>query len=379
MARIRLDDLTVIVGGGSLGGLCAGLALHGAGAKVDIFERQPDSMETRGAGIVVQQELTRLLARFGAPPLPTTSCSRRRYLGPGNGDGQSQAMPQRFTSWESIYTTLRAAFPSLSYHTEAAMEGFQEAGQGVAVDITGHGRLDADVLVCADGAQSETRRRLLPDVHPQYAGYVAWRGTIDEASTPPALVEYFDDTFTFSEARSGGHILAYLIPGANADASVGHRQLNWVWYVRADDDELVRLLTDRHGRTHRSSLPLGGATEESIAELRTHARREVHARMAELVEATAQPYIQSIYDVVVPRTVFGRVCLLGDAAFVVRPHTAGATAKAAADATLLADMLLAETGTIDEALRAFQLAQIRYGEEVYRYGVALGNRWARGR
>jgi len=32
--------------------------------------------------------------------------------------------------------------------------------------------------------------------------------------------------------------------------------------------------------------------------------------MAELIEATEQPFIQKIVDVVVPRTVFGRVCLL---------------------------------------------------------------------
>jgi len=45
--------------------------------------------------------------------------------------------------------------------------------------------------------------------------------------------------------------------------------------------------------------------------------------MAELIEATPDPFIQKIVDVVVPRTVFGRTCLLGDAAFVVRPHNGG--------------------------------------------------------
>lgn len=49
--------------------------------------------------------------------------------------------------------------------------------------------------------------------------------------------------------------------------------------------------------------------------------------MAGLIEATEQPLIQKTVDVVVPRTVFGRVCPLGDAAFVVRPHTAGATGQ----------------------------------------------------
>jgi hypothetical protein len=49
------------------------------------------------------------------------------------------------------------------------------------------------------------------------------------------LARFFDDTFTFSEARSGGHILVYYIPGASADSTRGKRRLNWVWYVGADD------------------------------------------------------------------------------------------------------------------------------------------------
>jgi 2-polyprenyl-6-methoxyphenol hydroxylase-like FAD-dependent oxidoreductase len=371
-----LRDFRVVVAGGSLGGLCAGVALRGQGAKVDIYERHAGQMENRGAGIVVQQELTRLLQRHGAPPLPTTSCRGRRYLDPDGGNGQMQSMPQHFTSWEAIYLTLRAAFPDAQYHTGAALEGFEDKNETVRADIAGLRQITADLLICADGAQSETRRRLLPQVQPHYAGYIAWRGTVDEALAPPDLVTFFDDTFTFSEARSGGHILVYFIPGARADTSEGRRQLNWVWYVAASDDELEQFLTDRQGVLHHSSLPLGGATEESIAALRARARREVHPRMAALIEATEQPFIQKIVDIVVPRTVFGRVCLLGDAAFVVRPHTAGATAKAATDATLLADTLQDAKGDIKKALLSFQSAQLRYGHELHQYGVVLGNRWA---
>jgi 2-polyprenyl-6-methoxyphenol hydroxylase-like FAD-dependent oxidoreductase len=376
MTGDSLKDLRVVVAGGSLGGLCAGVALRGQGAKVDIYEQNPGEMETRGAGIVVQQELTSLLQRHGAPPLPTTSCRGRRYLDPDGGNGQTQSMPQHFTSWEAIYLTLRAAFPDAQYHSGAALEGFENMHETVCADIAGHGQITADLLICTDGAQSETRRRLLPQVQPHYAGYIAWRGTVDEALAPPDLAAFFDDTFTFSEARSGGHILVYFIPGAKADTSEGHRQLNWVWYVHASDDELKQLLTDRQGVLHHNSLPHGGATEEIIAELRARARREVHPRMAELIEATGQPFIQKVVDIVVPRTVFGRVCLLGDAAFVVRPHTAGATAKAATDATLLADTLREAKGDIKEALLSFQSAQLRYGHELHQYGVALGDRWA---
>jgi 2-polyprenyl-6-methoxyphenol hydroxylase-like FAD-dependent oxidoreductase len=216
-------------------------------------------------------------------------------------------MPQRFTSWEAIYLTLRAAFPDAHYHRGVALAGFENLNEAVSAGIAGHGQVTADLLICADGARSETRRRLLPQVQQHYAGYIAWRGTVDEALAPPELVRFFDDTFTFSEARSGGHILVYFIPGTKAETPEGRRQLNWVWYVHAPDDDLKRLLTDRQGVVHHNSLPLGYATEKNIAELRARARREVHPRMAELIEVTGQPFIQKIVDIVVPRTVFGRV------------------------------------------------------------------------
>jgi 2-polyprenyl-6-methoxyphenol hydroxylase-like FAD-dependent oxidoreductase len=121
MPKARLQDLRVVVGGGSIGGLCAGIALAGAGADVQIFERHAGALETRGAGIVVQPELTGLLHRHGAPPLPVTSCRGRRYLEPDGGPGQTQVMPQSFTSWEAIYRTLQATFPETHYHTGAAL------------------------------------------------------------------------------------------------------------------------------------------------------------------------------------------------------------------------------------------------------------------
>ena len=51
-----------------------------------------------------------------------------------------------------------------------------------------------------------------------------------------------------------------------------------------------------------------------------------------------------------------------------------ATAKAATDATLLADILQEAKGDIKEALSSFQSVQLRYGHELHQYGVALGNR-----
>ena len=98
--------------------------------------------------------------------------------------------------------------------------------------------------------------------------------------------------------------------------------------------------------------------------------------LAKLVEATPEPFLQTIIDVVVPRMVFGRTVLLGDAAFVVRPHTAGAAAKAARDATALASTLKRARQNVDAGLGAFDDTQLEYGQGLTDYGIALGRRWA---
>jgi 2-polyprenyl-6-methoxyphenol hydroxylase-like FAD-dependent oxidoreductase len=369
-------NLAVTIVGGSIGGLCAGVALRGIGADVDIYERVPGPMETRGAGIVVQGDLVNLLRQHHAPDLPMTRCRVRRYLDPEGGSGTTQAMPQQFTSWEAIYETLRATFPDDRYHMGAAVSDVVQQGSQVTAALERERAVTSDLLLAADGSNSALRHRFVPNAAPSYAGYVAWRGTLDESETPPPLLAFLDDAFTFSEARSGGHILVYFIPGEGADVRRGHRRLNWVWYVRADEAELARTLVDKDGKHHHASLAQGLVAPDVVAGLRSRAKREVHPRLAELVAATQEPFMQTIVDVSVPGTVFGRVMLVGDAAFVVRPHTAGAAAKAAYDAWVLSKSLASAGQNVDAGLAVAESLQMEHGQSLVQYGVALGNHWA---
>jgi 2,6-dihydroxypyridine 3-monooxygenase len=70
-----------------------------------------------------------------------------------------------------------------------------------------------------------------------------------------------------------------------------------------------------------------------------------------------------IFDVDVPRMAFGRVCLLGDAAFVARPHAAAGSAKAAADAWALADALTIHPDPV-AALDAWEPGQLALGRSL---------------
>jgi 2-polyprenyl-6-methoxyphenol hydroxylase-like FAD-dependent oxidoreductase len=367
--------IRIIVAGGSIGGLCAGIALRGIGCEVQVYERTPGAMASRGAGIVIQDELLQMQRRYGIAELPAVPCLQRQYLLPQGGDGAATVMPQRFTSWNAIYQTLRSAFPEERYHPGSTLIGFTQADGRVVARFAERGEVEADLLVCADGSQSETRRQLLPDVEPRYAGYVAWRGTLEEECAPPELVQFFEHSFTFCQARSAGHILCYFIPGSGAATESGRRRLNWVWYINvADGPALERMLTDKTGKLRGGSVPAGMVSAELTAEIQASATDELHPHFVELVQRTPAPFIQSIFDVAVPRMAFGRVCLIGDAAFVLRPHAAAATAKAAADATTLAASLAAALGDPEAALLNWEAKQLEYGHRLLDYSVGLGKR-----
>ena len=145
--------LKVTIAGGSIGGLCAGIALRGIGADVEIFERSAGPMDARGAGIVVQPQLTSLLREHHVPALRVTSCLVRRYLDPAGGNGRVQPAPQEFTSWEAIYLTLRAAFPNDRYHMGAAVSDIVPEASRVCALIEGHDPVANDVLIASDGGR----------------------------------------------------------------------------------------------------------------------------------------------------------------------------------------------------------------------------------
>jgi 2-polyprenyl-6-methoxyphenol hydroxylase-like FAD-dependent oxidoreductase len=68
---------------------------------------------------------------------------------------------------------------------------------------------------------------------------------------------------------------------------------------------------------------------------------------------------------------FERTCLLGDAAFVARPHTAAGTEKAARDAVALSTAIRDRDG-LDAALDAWERSQLRYGRELVERGKRMG-------
>ena len=72
-----------------------------------------------------------------------------------------------------------------------------------------------------------------------------------------------------------------------------------------------------------------------IAALKSDAQAKLAPCLARMVTQTPQPLLQPISDLDPPHIAWGRVALIGDAAFVARPHVATGVMKAALDAESL--------------------------------------------
>ena len=368
----------VAVIGGSLAGLSAAVVLARIGYEVAVYEQSAGPLSSRGAGIVLQPDVELLLDQFGVvdPARIATSCSERQYLRVDGSAETSLAMPQRFTAWNALYRHLRAAVGDERHHAGRRVSAVRDGEQTATLKFADGERSEVDLVVAADGWNSSVRRASLPDVEPVYAGYVAWRGVAQERDLPAEVLDVFTDRFTFFEAPDGGHCLCYLVPGSDGELEPGSRRLNWVWYVNVDPGaDLDFQLTDARGQRGELSLSPRGASDQFLMLVRARARMMLPQVFAELVICTREPFVQSIVDLASPRMAWQRVCLLGDAAFVPRPHTAASTSKAAGDVLALAGALHhAGAGNEPEALRRWEPERLAVGRDLGEHGRQLGLR-----
>ncbi|WP_083743808.1 FAD binding domain-containing protein [Methylobacterium radiotolerans] len=365
-----------IIVGGSMAGLFCALLLRKSGWDVDVFERIGSELSGRGAGIVTHGELFEILQRAGIDRETATvgvTVEGRRVFGPDGTIIGSLPLPQILTSWGHLYSLLRATLPAECYHHGRALSRVEERADSVVAHFQDGASADGDLLIGADGIFSTVRALLAPDVMPSYVGYIAWRGLVDESDLSAETREALLDHFSFA-LPPGEQMLGYPVAGAGEAMEPGRRRFNFVWYRPAAADGALRtLLTDIDGTTHTLSIPPNRIRPEVTAALRGDARRLLAPQFAEVVEKTAQPFIQAIQDLEVPRMVLGRrIAILGDAAFVARPHVGMGVTKAAADAQALVAALQAHPDALDEALLAFEAERLRFGAAVIRRARELG-------
>lgn len=359
----RHEGSRAIVIGGSLGGLTTGLLLRDLGFSVVIFERTAKYLVERGGGIVLHPETLRWFKERSQfrPEDMSTATNYLRYLGPANEIVYEEESEYRYASWRGVYNALLSDFGRENYVLGEYAVGFTQSVEDVEVRFVSGRSERADLVVFADGISSVGRKRLDPDSELIYSGYIGWRGTVAESDVTQETRDLIGTALSYSVGNNT-HICMYPIPGSGPRGlEPGNRLLNFVWYRNVrPGPELDELLVDTRGIVTPVSVHAGLVQERYVREMRCAAPQILAPAAAELIARTEQPYIQTVLDSRSRRMAVGRVAVIGDAAFAVRPHAAAGSAKAAANAWALAEALSGHS-SIPDALAAWEPAQLDLG------------------
>ncbi|WP_432182416.1 FAD binding domain-containing protein [Streptomyces sp. NBC_00063] len=361
-----------LVIGGSIGGLCAAILLRQAGWRTTIFERSREGLASRGAGLGITRELMDAMHRCGAP-LDTSSAVQLSAIVTVDRVGRViHELPRhsRASVWSRIYLPLRRLMPDIDYCSGMMLNDIEQDSNSITAIFADGSRVRGDLLVGADGNASTVRTLLQPNVAPRYAGYVAWRGVMPERDLPSAFHDEFFDKLTFAFPE-GEQFAAMPVPSKGEDLRPGHRGYYFIWYRPANPAMVDDLCTDERGVSHGTSIPPPLIRRRFTREIEDRAEAMLAPRLASVVRQASQLLLQPITDLETPKLVMGRAVLMGDAAFVARPHVAAGATKAALDATCLASELAADDD-IDAALTRYEIRQHRFGSDLVAAARRLG-------
>jgi 2-polyprenyl-6-methoxyphenol hydroxylase-like FAD-dependent oxidoreductase len=292
--------------------------LSRSGWDVSVFERAEGSTAI-GAGISLWANALQVIDALEVWP-DIRSAASAQAVGARLPDGR----------WLSRMADVTQPFDVLLVHRAELHSHLQRAlPPGVLVDgvavrevsadgavIHSRGSDRADLVVAADGLNSQIRTRLWPD-HPgaKFAGFTAWRGVTDAAFELPEAGETWGRGCEFG-----------VVPLRDARA---------YWFATANLPE-----GDRADDEHAEVLRRFGAWHDPIRAV---------------IEATSPEAVlrHDIYHLAtpLPRFVRGRVALLGDAAHAQTPNLGQGACQALEDALTLATLV--RHGHVDSGLARY--------------------------
>jgi 2-polyprenyl-6-methoxyphenol hydroxylase-like FAD-dependent oxidoreductase len=347
------DSIAVI--GGSLAGLTLALACAKYGLSVHLYER---STQRTNGGDSLSVDLAALKKTTGHDPrenpkLPVVQAYRDRHL----------------TTWPALYEWLSDRVekaPSIFLERGKNLTSVQDLGCSVQLNFSDGTQSDADVVIGADGYASSVRRTVAPEApNAKYAGYVVWRGLVEESKLqqPAALAS---DQGLWIDFVEGYRLVAAVLPGRDGLLEIGQRQITFAWFEEGRH-ELLRQKECLDVKSH----VVGTLGRDKIdAAIRQDLSQRIKKVWPEVwVEAVALG-VQSIevlsgspiaeYQPV--RLAMGRLAIIGDAAHAVSPMTGSGFASSVEDAAMLSRMLAENSvdESIAEALARYDSARMPY-------------------
>ncbi|ROT41235.1 FAD/NAD(P)-binding domain-containing protein [Sodiomyces alkalinus F11] len=391
-------QLKVVILGGSLAGLMCGIALKHAGHEVTIIEKGENVRQSHMAGVCLGLDAERFLERHDRlSNVFSHRCLRIQAL---KSDETVQVFinaRRDITNWDAYYFRLRANFdgykssfypippqPSAtdgpsSYNARREVVDLTRTGDRgntkLVLSVLDHdtrdvSKVEADLVVGADGPDSFIRAKYIPESKRRYVGYIAWRGTVPESEVSEATRDVFKRSVTI-HLMDRHHCLVYTIPGVDGSLEKGERYLNFLWYTNETPEALDEILIDGiDGHRHHNIVP-SGHVRKDIWEARLQTARSIPlpGPFLEIITKIERPFIQVITEVISPRASFedGRVLLMGDGLSLYRPHTAFSGTQAAFHALKVEEYVEGKISAQEYEEKALRYARLHWSQSIW-YG-----------
>jgi 2-polyprenyl-6-methoxyphenol hydroxylase-like FAD-dependent oxidoreductase len=366
--------MRVLIAGGGIGGLVAGLCLHRVGIEVAIFE-SVEEFRPLGVGINLLPHAVRVLVNLGLQARLEETAIATAELGyytkwgrliwcEPRGRAAGYRWPQysihRGQLQMLLLEAVRERLGWASVHTGHHLASFADHGQQVTATFVNRqggavvAQRTGDVLVGADGIHSELRRHFYPDEGPPHcSGHLLWRGVTDAAP-------FLTGRSMIMAGHAGQKFVAY--PICSRMAARGRSLINWVAELQVEGAALAR--RDWNRRVEKSKFVPAFASWR-FDWLDIPALIDGAAEVFEFPMADRDP---------LPRWSFGRVTLLGDAAHPMYPIGSNGASQAILDAETLAEVLVSVglTQGAAQALQVYEEARLGPTEAVVRSNRRMG-------
>lgn len=319
-----MEDVSVLIVGGGIGGLAAAVALRRAGVAVRVLERAA-TLEPLGAGLSLFPNAIHALSRLGVE-------LDRGSMPVGNErSGIWRWDASLLVAQDPQQLRLRYGAPLLAVHRAdlqtallhaagddvivpgAELTRLQQDGDGVTATLADGSEQRAGLLVGADGIDSAVRATVVGDGAPTYSGITAYRGVL-EMHRPSRVGEFWGDGGVFGVVPlSAEHVY---------------------WFA-----------------TQRESDPDGPATDLEVA------FGDWSSPIPAILERAGEPLRHPLCDRPPDAAwTHGRVTLLGDAAHPMLPFLGQGACQAIEDAEALA-RAVSDEGPAPAALGVYEAAR----------------------
>lgn len=328
----------VLIAGGGIGGLAAGLACSRVGCHVRLYERANSFAEV-GAGIQMGPNVVRLLqgwqleaALRQVAAFPDRLQVRHALSGAELGVLRlGRSMVQRYGA---PYATIHRADlqqmllqalqqrDAVWLHTGKTVHRYVETNGAIGLSLSDGLDVEGDALIAADGLWSRIRQQLLGDGAPRVTGHLAYRALLPQASLPAALRSQQVTAWLGPKL----HVVQYPVRGGE-----------WLNVVAIVHGHVQGSLEDwDHGA---NAADLQAALAPACPALRDLIAAVPAWRLWVLCD---RPPVSAAEQMA-----RGHVALLGDAAHPMRPYLAQGAGMAIEDAAELARQVALVDGVLD--------------------------------